>query len=101
MVPSASAASLAVRTASAAVKQPAVFGSTRMPRSASTSSTDPAAAGSTRRMATVVSSVPEAIQRPAQHVQAGRAAGAHDQPASEGLAGEHERVVHVSLPAPR
>src|SRR5215472_13141007 len=59
-VPSASAASRAVRTASAAVKQPAVFGSTLMPRSASTSSTEPRAAGSTRRIATVVSSVPEA-----------------------------------------
>ena len=49
-----------MRTASAAVKQPAVFGSTRMPRAASTSSTDPEAAGSTRRIATVVSSVPDA-----------------------------------------
>src|SRR5258708_5840951 len=60
-VPSASAASLAVLTASAAVKQPAVFGSTLMPRSARTSSTDPGEEGSTRRIATVVSSVPEAV----------------------------------------
>src|SRR6185437_5342837 len=36
------------------------FGSTLMPRAASTSSTEPGEAGSTRRMATVVSSVPDA-----------------------------------------
>src|ERR1700683_10181 len=60
IVPSASAASLVVLTASAAVKQPAVFGSALIPRSASTSSTEPPEPGSSRRMATVVSSVPDA-----------------------------------------
>src|SRR5215813_13041720 len=61
VVPSASAASLAVLTASAAVKQPAVLGNTLIPRSARTSSTEPGEEGSTRRIATVVSSVPEAV----------------------------------------
>ncbi len=80
-VPSPSRANSAVRTASAAVWQPAVFGSTRIPRSASRPSTDcprpgpPAAPprpappwlavavlGATRRMATVVSSVPDATR---------------------------------------
>ena len=37
-----------------------MLGSTRMPRLVRTSSTEPVAAGSTRRMATVVSSVPDA-----------------------------------------
>ena len=62
LVPSASRARRATLTASAAVKQPAVFGSTPIPAPASTSSTDPAAAGSTRRIATVVSSVPDATR---------------------------------------
>ncbi len=59
-VPSASRASSAVCTASAAVWQPAVLGSTRMPRSVSRPSTDRPPPGATRRMATVVSSVPDA-----------------------------------------
>ncbi|CAM5402418.1 hypothetical protein SGRIM128S_02022 [Streptomyces griseomycini] len=44
-VPSASRARRAVRTASPAVKQPAVFGSTRMPSRSSTDSTDPCTEG--------------------------------------------------------
>lgn len=47
-------------TASPAVKQPAVFGSTRMPSRSSTDSTEPCTEAFTRRIATVVSSVPEA-----------------------------------------
>ena len=57
---SASRASCAVRTASRAVKQPAVFGSTSTPLAAMTSSTEPWAAASMRRIATVTSSVREA-----------------------------------------
>jgi hypothetical protein len=59
-VPSASRPSLAVRTASRAVKQPAVLGRGRMPVRSSTSNNEPGADGSTRRSATVVSSVPDA-----------------------------------------
>ncbi len=59
-VPRASRASRAVNTASPAVKQPAVLGSTRMPSRSRTDSTEPCTEASTRRIATVVSSVPEA-----------------------------------------
>lgn len=61
-VPSASRASRAVSTASPAVKQPAVFGRTRMESRSSTERTEPWTVGSSRRMATVVSSVPDAIR---------------------------------------
>ena len=59
-VSKASRASLAVRTASEAVKQPAVLGRTSTPRARSTSRTPPRAAGSTRRTATVANDEPEA-----------------------------------------
>src|SRR5215208_1889944 len=58
-VSSASRASLAVVTASRAVKQPAVFGSTSSPASSSTSTIEPRALGSTRRIATVANSAPD------------------------------------------
>src|SRR5215204_1385107 len=58
-VSSASRASLAVVTASRAVKQPAVFGSTSRPACSSTSTIEPRALGSTRRIATVASSAPD------------------------------------------
>ncbi len=61
-VPSASRASRAVRTASPAVKQPAVLGRTRMPSRSRTERTEPCTVGSRRRMATVVSSVPLATR---------------------------------------
>ena len=58
-VANASRASCAVSTASRAVWQPAVFGSSSTPASASTSISEPrGAAGSTRRSATVTSSLP-------------------------------------------
>ena len=60
-VPSASRASRAVVTASRAVKQPAVFGSTSQPADSSVSRIDPGAEGSTRRIATVASSAPDAL----------------------------------------
>ena len=59
-VSNASRPSFAVRTASRAVKHPAVFGNTRRPSPRSTSSNEPDIEGSTRRMATVVISVPDA-----------------------------------------
>src|SRR5215207_5210590 len=59
-VPSASWASCAVSTASAAPRQPAVLGSGVMPRRFSRSSTPVRPSTSTRRIATVVSSVPDA-----------------------------------------
>src|SRR5690606_16464121 len=62
VVPSASAARFAVSTASAAVRQPAVLGSGMMSSRFSRSSTPVPPAASTRRMATVVSSVPEATR---------------------------------------
>ena len=68
-VPSASRASRAVSTASPAVKQPG--GVRQHPDAAaprSTASTEPARRGSTRRIATVVSSVPDATQRLLQHL---------------------------------
>src|SRR5438874_1614480 len=55
---SASRARRAVRTASRAVWQPAVLGSTCTPRSRSTSKSEPRAAGSTLRSATVTISEP-------------------------------------------
>ncbi len=61
-VPSASRASRAVRTASPAVKQPAVLGRTEMPSLVSTDRTEPWTVGSSRRIATVVSSVPDATR---------------------------------------
>src|SRR5690349_16594642 len=56
----ASRASSAVRTASLAVKQPAVLGSTRIPWSTSSWNSEPVSAVEYRRMATVVRAVPEA-----------------------------------------
>src|SRR5918992_3749744 len=61
-VSNASLASLAVRTASRAVKQPAVLGSRRHPTRRSTSRIEPRAWGLVRRRATVVSSVPDATR---------------------------------------
>src|SRR5688500_12263170 len=58
-VSKASRASLAVRTASRAVKQPAVFGSSLTPARSSTSTIEPREDGSMRRSATVTSSEPE------------------------------------------
>jgi hypothetical protein len=49
-----------VRTASRAVKQPAVLGSSRHPTRAKTSRIEPLAPGLVRRRATVVISVPDA-----------------------------------------
>src|SRR6267378_3510850 len=60
-VPSASRASRAVSTASAAPRQPAVFGNGVMPSRFSRSSTPVPPSASTRRIATVVSSVPDAM----------------------------------------
>src|SRR5690242_4475629 len=60
-VPSASRANCAVSTASAAPRQPAVLGNGVMPRRVSRSSTPVPLSASTRRIATVVSSVPDAI----------------------------------------
>jgi hypothetical protein len=60
-VSSASRPSCAVSTASRAVKHPAVFGRTCTPARFNTSITEPSACASTRRIATVVSSVPDAI----------------------------------------
>ena len=59
-VPSASRASRAVSTASRAVRHPAVFGRASMPSSWSRPSTPVPPPASTRRMATVVSTVPDA-----------------------------------------
>src|SRR3954452_6697063 len=59
-VSNASRASCAVVTASRAVKQPAVFGSSAQPASLSTSTIEPRAAGSTRRSASVARSAPDA-----------------------------------------
>src|SRR5215468_5145158 len=59
-VPSASRASLATRRASAAVWQPAVFGRTATPACRMVPSSEPSPADGRRRIATVVSSVPEA-----------------------------------------
>src|SRR5215472_4778987 len=59
-VPSASRASLATSRASAAVWQPAVFGSTVTPACRMVPSSEPSPAAGRRRIATVVSSVPEA-----------------------------------------
>ena len=56
-VSNASRASFAVRTASRAVKQPAVFGRTWTPASSSTPTSEPWAVGSIRRSATVTISV--------------------------------------------
>ena len=61
-VSKASRASLAVRTASRAVKQPAVLGSRRHPTRRSTSRIEPLACGLVRRRATVVISVPDATR---------------------------------------
>src|SRR6476620_11368299 len=60
-VPSASLASCAFNTASAAPRQPAVFGSGLMPSRFSRSRTPVPLSASTRRIATVVSSVPDAM----------------------------------------
>ena len=60
LVSNASRASCAVSTASAAVRHPAVLGSTPIPSRRNRSSTPVWPAASTRRMATVVSSVPDA-----------------------------------------
>src|SRR3954451_20523821 len=59
-LPSASRASWAVVTASRAVKQPAVLGSTKQPASSRTWRIEPRALGSTRRIATVAIWAPEA-----------------------------------------
>src|SRR3712207_4034673 len=59
-VSNASRASLAVSTASRAVKQPAVLGSRRTPAASSTPTIEPCWPGSMRRRATVTSSVPDA-----------------------------------------
>jgi hypothetical protein len=59
-VSNASRARRAVSTASRAVRQPAVLGSSRTPHRCSSSTNDPVAEASTRRRATVTSSVPEA-----------------------------------------
>ncbi len=56
----ASRASRAVSSASPAVRQPAVFGRISTPSRRSRSNTEPRAVLSTRRIATVVSSVPDA-----------------------------------------
>src|SRR6478735_12046521 len=56
----ASRASSAVRTASLAVKQPAVLGSTRIPWSTNSWNNEPVSAVEYRRMATVVRAVPDA-----------------------------------------
>src|SRR5262245_40023792 len=55
-VPNASRASFAVTTASRAVKQPAVLGSSSTPHSSMTSTSEPRALGSMRRRAIVTSS---------------------------------------------
>ncbi|COV35679.1 Uncharacterised protein [Mycobacterium tuberculosis] len=62
LVFSASRANCAVRTASAALRHPAVLGSGVMPSRLSRSSRPVPPSASTRRIATVVSSVPEAIR---------------------------------------
>src|SRR5271156_3057511 len=59
-VPKASRANLAVSTASDAVAQPAVLGSTRTPCSCRRDNSEPRAAASTRRTATVAMAVPDA-----------------------------------------
>src|SRR4051812_6934740 len=59
-VSKASRASFAVSTASRAVKQPAVLGSSLTPAASSTSTIEPRCEGSMRRSATVTSSEPEA-----------------------------------------
>ena len=70
-------------TASRAVKQPAVFGSTKQPQSSSTSRIDPRADGSTRRSATVAISAPDARTASRIDVEAAEAAGADDQARAE------------------
>src|SRR3954447_12026489 len=59
-VSKASRASLAVETASRAVKQPAVLGSNEQPASVRTSTIEPRALGSTRLSASVARSAPDA-----------------------------------------
>ena len=108
LVSSASLASRAVSTASPAVKQPAVFGRTLMSRSRSTSSTEPRARRVEPPHRDGGQLGPRGGQRLVQHLQRGRAAGAHDEPGGELLPADDEVVAHVAirhlsviLPAPR
>ena len=96
-VAKASRASLAVSTASLAVKHPAVLGRTRTPTSVSRSNKAPLPEGSTRRTATVASAVPDSTRASRSARKARHPAGAQQETRRERLAcdaqgvGRHQR----------
>ncbi len=78
-VANASRASFAVSTASPAVAQPAVFGSTRTSSSCSSESSEPRPDASTLLTATVAMAAPDSTRAVAQRMEARHAAGAEEE----------------------